>query len=253
MAVSEYKKNPVSDWKKVTKDILSKYPLKEDEILEIAILSWQRLWSSQIGGQIKIDEVNLPATVIGYFFQKLFAHELAKRYPLIWKGELLKSDKDLVNMQDAQFSTEMKASGQLGYALFGNRSYNQKTGSAGNAGKDKSGYYITLNFYGKTITLLRYGWIDQDDWIPQGSATGQAAVLKSDVYEYKLISINGSYRGASPIQLLNGLGKKTVIEFHDNKIYTFDELYNYMGSNKNILKIKNKFHEELKITLKKSV
>jgi len=203
------------------------------------MLSWNRLWSSEIGGEIRIDEVELPATVVGYFFQKLFSHELSSRYPHVWKGEELKSDKDLVNITQPQFSTEMKASGQLGYALFGNRSYNQQSETAESSGKDKSGYYITLNFYEKTITLLRLGWIDQDDWIPQGAATGQAAVLRPEVYQYKLMEINGAYRNKSPIQLLNGVGPKAAEELQNDKIFTFGDIKNYQGNNSKIMKIKN--------------
>ncbi|RZM84182.1 ScaI family restriction endonuclease [Pseudoalteromonas rubra] len=236
MAASPYTGKPVTDWLQVTHSLISQYPIHPQEILDVAMLSWDRLWASQIGGQISLDEVELPATVVGYFFQKLFAHELKVRYPNVWRGEELKSDKDLVNIQNPNFSTEMKSSGQLGYALFGNRSYNQLSESSTTSGKDKSGFYITVNFYRKAITLLRIGWIDQDDWIPQGAATGQAAVLKPEVYQYKLLEINGPYRYASPIELLNGIGPKSVIQFHNEGVYTFGDLKNYSGFSPKILK-----------------
>ena len=140
MATSPYAGKPVSDWQQITHNLISQYPISTHEILDIAILSWNQLWNSQIGEKICLDEVELPATVVGYFFQKLFAHELKSRYPKIWKGEELKSDKDLFNIQNPYFSTEMKSSGQLGYALFGNRSYNQLSESSVMSGKDKSGF-----------------------------------------------------------------------------------------------------------------
>jgi hypothetical protein len=236
MVISPYAGKPLSSWLQITDSLIAEHPISPQEILVVAMLSWDRLWTSQIGGKISLDEVELPATVVGYFFQKLFAHELKSRYPNIWKGEELKSDKDLVNIQNPYFSTEMKSSGQLGYALFGNRSYNQIAKSSGMSGKDKSGFYITMNFYQKTITLLRFGWIDQDDWIPQGAATGQAAVLKQEVYKYKLLEINGSYRNASPIELLNGIGSKSVVPFHNEGIYTFGDLKAYSGSTPSIKK-----------------
>jgi hypothetical protein len=239
MADSPYFNQPTSNWLNITHSLIQQYPISTNELLEVTLLSWYRLWNSVIGGQICIADLELPATVVGYFFQKLFSHELSLRYPLQWRGEKLKGDKDLVNVINPYFSTEMKCSGQLAYALFGNRSYNQVSESLEVSGKDKSGYYITLNFYGQTITLLRLGWIDQDDWIPQGAATGQAAVLKSEVYQYKLMIINGSYRNASPIQLLNGIGEKTVPEFHAEGVLTFGDLKNYWGSNPKILRVKN--------------
>lgn len=147
MLISPYANQPISNWQNITNALVASYPLSMQEILEIATLSWSRLWGSVIGGQINIGEVELPAPVVGYFFQKLFAHELSNRYPQEWKGEALKSDKDLVNIINPTFSTEMKSSGQLGYSLFGNRSYNQQSETSGvNGGKDKSGFYITLNF-----------------------------------------------------------------------------------------------------------
>ena len=237
MAVSPYSNQPVSNWRCITQNLVNEYPISPQELLDITMLSWSRLWSSEIGGKIRIDEVDLPATVVGYFFQKLFSHELSSRYPDVWKGEEFKSDKDLVNIIQPQFSTEMKASGQLGCALFGNRSYNQQSDAAESSGKDKSGYYITLNFYEKTITLLRLGWIDQDDWMPQGAATGQAAVLKPEVYQYKLMEINGDYRNESPIQLLNGVGPKAAEELRNDNIFTFGDIKNYDGNNSKVIKI----------------
>lgn len=236
MATSPYAGTPPSNWLQITKNLIAQYPISSQEILDVAMQSWEKLWISQIGGKISLDEVELPATVVGYFFQKLFAHELKSRYPSIWKGEELKSDKDLVNIQNPYFSTEMKSSGQLGYALFGNRSYNQVAGSSGMSGKDKSGFYITMNFYRKTITLLRVGWIDQDDWVPQGAATGQAAVLRPEVYQYKLLVINGPYRNASPIELLRGIGPQSVVQFHNEGVYTFGDLKAYSGNTPKIKK-----------------
>lgn len=238
MAASPYIGVPVGQWPNITNKLIRKYPIPQREILEIAEIAWNRLWTSTIGGQIQLDKVELPATVVGYFFQKLFAHELSTRYPRIWRGEQEKSDKDLVNLQDSIFSTEMKSSGQMGYALFGNRSYNQQTQNDNNVGKDKSGYYITLNFFGNKMTLLRLGWIDQDDWIPQGAETGQAAILKPDVYKYKLVKIHGDYRLQSPVQLLNGVGGKGAAKLHQIGIHTIDDIIKYNGDDKSVLKIK---------------
>ncbi|MCF5893132.1 ScaI family restriction endonuclease [Aeromonas veronii] len=227
MTTSPYFNQPVSNWPSITRELVNSYPISHEEILDIAAISWSRLWDSAIGGQINIRELDLPATVVGYFFQKLFSHELSSRHPHMWKGEELKSDKDLVNIIDERFSTEMKSSGQLGYKIFGNRSYNQQSETSGFSGKDKSGFYITLNFYGQTMTLLRLGWIDQDDWIPQGSATGQAATLKPEVYTNKLVPIFGPYMRQSPIQLLDGIGARTANYLNINGIYTFGDLINY--------------------------
>ena len=233
---SPYLDYPLEEWKEITENLIADYPLEQEELLEIALISWRRILGSEIGEKIKIHEVELPSTVVGYFFQKLFSHELSSRYPDTWQGETHKADKDLVNIKNSFFSTEMKASGQMGYSVFGNRSYNQEVNNTGSS-KDKSGYYITLNFYGQTINLLRLGWVDQDDWIPQGAQSGQAAILKPEVYSHKLITINGDYRHESPIQLLSGVGPKAANIYNEQGIYTFLDLINYEGDDKKLLKI----------------
>lgn len=245
MVSSPYANQPISNWSAITNDLIRRYPIALDEILDIATLAWCRLWSSRIGDDIRISEVDLPATVVGYFFQKLFAHELATRYPNSWRGELNKSDKDLVNLTNSFFSTEMKSSGQAGYSLFGNRSYNQESMNASITGKDKSGYYITFNFYRQSMTLLRVGWIDQDDWIPQGSQTGQAATLHPDVYKYKLVNIKGNYILNTPIELLRGVGPTALCSLHAAGVYTFNDLKLYNGSDIKALKLQKANREYL--------
>ncbi len=135
----------------------------------------------------------------------------------------------------------MKTSGQMGYKIFGNRSYNKNSKNKNNI-KDKSAYYITINFSGKTLTLIRLGWIDQEDWNSQVSENGQAATLKQDIYKYKLIEIHGAYQLKSPIQLLDGIGNKTFEKLKNENILTFEDILNYSGNNSiiNAIKERNK-------------
>jgi hypothetical protein len=95
--------------------------------------------------------------------------------------------------------------------------------------KEKSGYYITVNFYQRTLTLLRFGWIDQNDWQPQSSATGQMAGLPEHVYEEKLVCIPGDYRLSGPVELLKGVGEKTAEQLHRLGIQTIRELLDHPG------------------------
>lgn len=106
----------------------------------------------------------------------------------------------------------MKSSGQLGYKIYGNRSYGQKVENEAAAKKDKSGYYITVNFFGRTLTLLRFGWIDADDWQAQRAATGQMAGLRDEAYLYKLLPIRGAYMLQGPVHLLTGVGPAAARE-----------------------------------------
>ncbi|MCI0486381.1 MAG: ScaI family restriction endonuclease [Blastocatellia bacterium] len=137
----------------------------------------------------------------------------------------------------------MKTSGQLGTKVFGNRSYGQKPMDSSSISKaEKSGYYITANFYEKTLTLLRFGWIDASDWKPQRSPTGQAASLSNEVYQHKLVEIEGDYRLNAPVALIEGVGPKTARIFASENITTIHELLDYTGENS----LLQKFQERVK-------
>jgi hypothetical protein len=209
---SPYDNAPISQWAEITQRLIKAHPLTLSVIHDAAQASWERLWSTTVGDAelgFPLIELDPPATVVGYFFEKLFAKELASRFPKVWRGGK-GSEKDLHCLSDDAMSVEMKASGQLGYKVYGNRSYGQKIENADAAKKDKSGYYITINFYGQTLTRLRFGWIDADDWQAQKSATGQMAGLGDDVYRYKLLTIPGPYILHGPVQLVEGAGAKAA-------------------------------------------
>lgn len=209
---SPYAGKPESQWAEITDALIQAHPLTLAAIHDAAQASWARLWSTTVGDALlsfPLADLEPPATVVGYFFEKLFAKELASRFPKVWRGGR-GSEKDLHCLNEEGKSVEMKSSGQLGYKVYGNRSYGQKVENAGAAKKDKSGYYITINFYGQTLTLLRFGWIDASDWHAQKSATGQMAGLGELVYKYKLRTIPGTYILNGPVQLIEGAGPKTA-------------------------------------------
>jgi len=238
-------------WKSKTLELIQQYPLSLAEIKDIALRVWQILWQTRIGSgksAIRLNEIDVPAMVIGYFFERLYARELEIRYPDQWRGGRTKEEKDLVCLTNPLFSTEIKSSGQLGAKIYGNRSYKQKTKVDSLISKsEKSGYYITVNFYGTTLTLLRFGWIDYEDWQPQKAATGQAATLKDEVYQHKLIEITGEYRLNAPVGLLKGIGEKRIKIFASEGIRTIRDLLDYEGANELIQKFKEKA-KELEIT-----
>lgn len=239
---SPYKDKPIEEWHSITTELVEKYPLSKEEILDISLICWDKLWTTKVANIIDLKEVDLPATVIGYFFQKLFANELENRYSQEWRGEKDKSDKDLVNLKNSGFSTEMKSSGQMGYKVFGNRSYGQ---SSDTPSKAKSGYYITVNFYNQTLNLVSLGWIDKEDWKCQNAESGQAATLPSEVYQHKLIPLFGKYQLESSVELLKGVGGKMLKKLSDNSLKTFKDIINYSGNDKDILKIKSNNSELL--------
>jgi len=124
--LSPYANIDIAHWKSKTMQLIEQYPLSSEEIRDIALKTWQILWQTKIGTgklAIRLDEIDVPAAVIGYFFEKLYARELEIRYPDQWRGGRSKSEKDLVCLTNPFFSTEIKSSGQLGTKIYGNRSY----------------------------------------------------------------------------------------------------------------------------------
>ncbi|MCU0544097.1 MAG: ScaI family restriction endonuclease [Oscillatoriaceae cyanobacterium Prado104] len=47
----------------------------------------------------------------------------------------------------------------------------------------------TQNAQALNINLVRFGWIDREDWQGQKAATGQQAKLSPDVERYKLLEL----------------------------------------------------------------
>ena len=113
--------------------------------------------------------------------------------------------------------------------MYGNRSYGQKGGGELSPKKEKSGYYLTVNFFGRTLTLIRFGWIDADDWEPQLAPTGQMSGLKRAVYDSKLVPIPGVYRrqDARPAAGGSRTGRRTAVR--DPGRRTIADLLHHLG------------------------
>jgi hypothetical protein len=232
MRKSPYSGKPEKSWPAITRKLVAAHPLKMGDLLDAAEMTWARVWQSTVGRgrtSIPLAELRVPATIVGYFFEVLLARELSVRYPKSWAGSQSKEQKDLVYIPDSTFSVEIKASGQRGLKIYGNRSYGQKSENELLVKKEKSGYYLTVNFYRQALTLLRFGWIDADDWDPQLAPTGQMAGLKKAVYDGKLIAISGVYRQRAPAILLNGVGPKMAEDLAAIGIETIGDLLAFSG------------------------
>jgi hypothetical protein len=249
---SPYAGKPKSEWLSITRQLLADHPLAVEVIRETAEEAWAKVWETTIGSgstAIRLTELDVPATVIGYFFERLFARVLQNRYPEQWRGTQSKDEKDLHYIPDPALSVEVKTSGQLGLKVYGNRSCGQALQNELLAKKEKSGFYVTANFYRRTLTLLRFGWIDASDWKPQASATGQMAGLPDGVYRYKLIAIPGSYRLQGPVGLLGGIGPKTSADLEALGIFTIADLLNYQGDlPKRVVRIRDRAEQEYQVS-----
>jgi hypothetical protein len=194
MMASPYDGLTQDEWYEKTLELIDEHPLDPMEIVEICLDAWESIFESFLGTQgFKIGTHIFPKPqILGFFLHELIPLELKARYPDEWRGEECKTDKDLVYIPDINYSIEIKTSSSAGQ-IYGNRSFGQIS-KAKKEKKEKSGYYIAINFNkvipGKdlpSLRLLRLGWLDNEDWIPQKSPSGQQARLPPEVNAGKLI------------------------------------------------------------------
>lgn len=203
MSKSPYDSQPKEKWLSITNRIIKEHPLKTDVLVEETLEAWKNIFISGIGKEnFKIGKDIFPAPqVMGYLLHELIPLKLSAKFPKEWKKDKEVSEKYLVYIPDLKYSFEIKTSSHKD-KIFGNRSYGQPST---NPKKDKSGYYLAINFENfsesKTpkIRLIRFGWLDHSDWISQKAATGQQARLTVEADKYKLIEIY-------PISKLNSKG-----------------------------------------------
>jgi hypothetical protein len=229
---SPYAGKPEEKWGKITKRLLAAHPLTEAVIREVALAAWDKVWDTTVGSgatAVRLGELRVPATIVGYFFEVLCSREMQARWPGEWRGNRSGDEKDLVCLKNPRLSVEIKTSGQLGRRVYGNRSYGQDAQNEALVKKEKSGYYITVNFYRQALTLLRFGWIDASDWKPQSSPTGQMAGLPDKVYRHKLVVIPGDYQLNGPVELLRGVGPKAARALQEINVHTIRDLLDFAG------------------------
>jgi hypothetical protein len=193
---SPYNGIPISKWAQRTIELIEEHPLDPNEIYEVVLNVWDDIFNSRIGSKpFKIGTDLFPRPqIMGFFLHELIPSEFEFRYPGVWRREESTNEKDLVYIPNPKYSIEVKTSSSAG-RIYGNRSYAQ-VGSTSK--KSKSGFYLAVNFekfrQGQLtkkprINLVRFGWLDHEDWIGQTSATGQQARLSSDVEQYKLLKL----------------------------------------------------------------
>lgn len=188
---SPYENGMVANWDAITQQLLDKHPLMEDEIVEIVLDAWDSIMRTKIGEKLQIGVDVFPSPQnIGNYLHMLIPAILAERYPNIWRGEIDKSDKDVVYIPDDTYSIEIKTSSQN--SIYGNRSYGQEN-SDNNSGKQKFGFYLAVNFEKFTptnthprIKRIKFGWLDHSDWKAQAAETGQNSTLDKNAWNHKL-------------------------------------------------------------------
>lgn len=192
-SASPYDGHDQSEWLDVTKELVERFPLPPNDLVELVMGAWEDIYSSSFGGaDIKIGkDIFLPAQATGVILEKLIAvrlHGLDKR----WRGGEAKTEKDIVFLEDDGFSFEIKTSSSKS-GLYGNRSTGHKSE---NRSKHRSGYYLVINYKlpkeddpTHHVGKIRFGWIDDDDWVGQAQATGQQASIGAALARLKLVTI----------------------------------------------------------------
>ena len=199
---SPYTNIPTREWQSVTQRLLDIHPLSEHEIVDIVLSTWQSIFASKLGAHgFSIGEDIFPKPqILGFLLHTLIPLELAAREPGQWRSDNSNIDKDCVYIPDDEYSFEIKTSSHKN-RIFGNRSYAQRDKMAK---KRADGYFLTINFEKieepseaasegsdstkrkPRINLIRFGWIDAEDWRGQKSSSGQQASLPPEVYAGKL-------------------------------------------------------------------
>lgn len=195
---SPFNGQPPEKWVSITKSLLSNYPVRMNELADICLTSWEDIFHSGIGPEnFRIGKDLFPQPqVMGFFLHELIPLKLHAKYPELWIKDREVAEKDVVYLPDSRYSMEIKTSSSPD-KIFGNRSYAQE---AEISKKDKSGYYLAINFekFSKRpdfnaphpqIRLIRFGWLDHKDWIGQTAATGQQARLDKMTETSKLMPI----------------------------------------------------------------
>jgi len=182
-------------WVDKTLGLISSHPASLEDLVLVVTRSWDSIFESSLGSGFKIGTHIFPSPqILGFLLHALIPLEFQQLDPGVWRSELEKKDKDLVYVSDDSKSIEIKTSSDK-KQIYGNRSYGQQNDLQGK--KDKSGYYLAVNFerwkdtVGRLprVRLIRFGWLDHTDWYSQTAASGQQASLPPVVENFQLLTI----------------------------------------------------------------
>ena len=183
--MNPYDGKSIEVWHTITKDLVETHPLTP-YIVDICLKSWDSLLNGKINTYLNllIREMRLSPQATGALLHDVVPEYIEKNITGFRKGS--GQEKDIVCEYDNFFSIELKTSSSQ-KSIYGNRSYTKS-----DSGKEKSGYYLTINFEkisvkNPKILLIQMGWLDHTDWRGQKSETGQQASLTKEARDGKFI------------------------------------------------------------------
>lgn len=193
MLTSPYTDYPEKEWLKITQQLVNNFPLSRDNLIFLVESAWEELFSSSFGSsQLKIgQDIFLPAQATGVILEKLIAVILTNSYSG-WRGGKTKQEKDIIYINDNCYSFEIKTSSSKN-GLYGNRSTGHRSSDRT---KYRTGYYLVINYklpkednLSRQLWKIRFGWIDDEDWLGQNKPTGQQASIGAKLARLKLITL----------------------------------------------------------------
>lgn len=193
MLISPYARHPQSKWYSITEKLVAAFPLSSEVLVPIVHEAWNDIHSSSFGDTSLVigKDIFLPAQATGVILERLIAVRLSKKVPG-WRGGDRKIEKDIVCVDELKFCFEIKTSSSKS-GLYGNRSTGHR---AVNRTKFRTGYYLVINYKlpteadpSKKIWNIRFGWIDDEDWVGQAKETGQQASIGTALARLKLITL----------------------------------------------------------------
>ena len=187
---SPYKNRNRSEWGQITEELVDNHPLKKEDLVAAVFSAWNGVFETKLAGKLKIGtDIHLKPQEIGSFLHALIPYELEQKYPSAWRRDQFGNEKDIVCIADEKFSIEVKTSSSAN-RIYANRSYAQEQT---NGKKSKTGYYLAVNFTNNPVVhqieLIRFGWIDAEDWQGQAAQSGQQAHLEAELERLKLKTI----------------------------------------------------------------
>jgi len=207
-----YKNKDITEWKAITEKLVESHPLRP-EIVGICLNSWKSILAGFINDKLclTIGEMKISPQAIGALLHDIIPEYIQKnKIKGFRKGT--GGEKDIVSDINENDSVELKTSSQK--CIYGNRSYTKSEG-----GKSKSGFYLAVNFDKMTdndsprIQLIRFGWLDYEDWIGQKSESGQQARLRPEAKENKLITFYDAFKND-----VLGVIEKSSAELNNSEI-----------------------------------
>jgi hypothetical protein len=191
MIISPYIAYPDTEWLSITSDLVAQFPIPPEYLVSVVESAWNDIYSSSFGNsELQIGrDIFLPAQATGVILERLIGRRLSEIYP-DWRCGEEKCEKDIVCKSNGLYSFEIKTSSSRS-GIYGNRSTGHRSD---NRTKYRTGYYLVINYKlptdddpSKLIWGIRFGWIDDEDWVGQAKPTGQQASIGSKIASKKLI------------------------------------------------------------------